>query len=147
MKNKIWLITLVFIVTVFAACSNDSEEVDESEELKMLDVDFELPETADVGEAVELKATVTYGDDDVTDAEQMEFEYWKDGDKDNSTFVDGENNEDGTYTAEVSFEEEGVYEIYAHTTAESLHTMPKKEIEVGDVSDGGEVDDENEDES
>lgn len=147
MKNKIWLITLVFIVTVFAACSNDSEEVDESEELKMLDVDFELPETADVGEAVELKATVTYGDDDVTDAEQMEFEYWKDGDKDNSTFVDGENNEDGTYTAEVSFEEEGVYEIYAHTTAESLHTMPKKEIEVGDVSDDGEVDDENEDES
>lgn len=147
MKNKIWLITLVFIVTVFAACSNDSEEVDESEELKMLDVDFELPETADVGEAVELKATVTYGDDDVIDAEQMEFEYWKDGDKDNSTFVDGENNEDGTYTAEVSFEEEGVYEIYAHTTAESLHTMPKKEIEVGDVSDGGEVDDENEDES
>jgi len=147
LKNKIWLITLVFIVTVFAACSNDSEEVDESEELKMLDVDFELPETADVGEAVELKATVTYGDDDVTDAEQMELEYWKDGDKDNSTFVDGENNEDGTYTAEVSFEEEGVYEIYAHTTAESLHTMPKKEIEVGDVSDDGEVDDENEDES
>ena len=147
MKNKIWLITLVFIVTVFAACSNDSEEADESEELKMLDVEFELPETADVGEAVELKATVTYGDDDVTDAEQMEFEYWKDGDKDNSTFVDGENNEDGTYTAEVSFEEEGVYEIYAHTTAESLHTMPKKEIEVGDVSGDGEVDDENEDES
>lgn len=147
MKNKIWLITLVFIVTVFAACSNDSEEVDESEELKMLDVDFELPETADVGEAVELKATVTYGDDDVTDAEQMEFEYWKDGDKDNSTFVDGENNEDGTYTAEVSFEEEGVYEIYAHTTAESLHTMPKKEIEVGDVSGDGKADDENEDES
>lgn len=147
MKNKIWLITLVFIVTVFAACSNDSEEADESEELKMLDVEFELPETADVGEAVELKATVTYGDDDVTDAEQMEFEYWKDGDKDNSTFVDGENNEDGTYTAEVSFEEEGVYEIYAHTTAESLHTMPKKEIEVGDVSGDGEADDKNEDES
>jgi len=146
-KNKIWLITLVFIVTVFAACSNDSEEADESEELKMLDVEFELPGTADVGEAVELKATVTYGDDDVTDAEQMEFEYWKDGDKDNSTFVDGENNEDGTYTAEVSFEEEGVYEIYAHTTAESLHTMPKKEIEVGDVSGDGEADDENEDES
>jgi len=132
---------------VFAACSNDSEEVDESEELKMLEVDFELPETADVGVAVELKATVTYGDDEVTDAEQMEFEYWKDGDKDNSIFVDGENNEDGTYTAEVSFEEEGVYEIYAHTTAESLHTMPKKEIEVGDVSGDGEADNENEDES
>lgn len=131
MKNKFGLISLIMTIAILAACGDNSNN---SEELKMLEVDFELPETAAIDEDVELKATVTYGDEKVTDADQMEFEYWPEEDRDDSTFIDGENNEDGTYTAEVSFEEDGVYEIYAHTTAEALHTMPKKSIEIGNVS-------------
>lgn len=131
MKNKFGLISLIITIATLAACGDNSND---SEELKMLEVDFELPETAEVDEDVELKATVTYGDEKVTDADQMEFEYWPEEDRDDSTFVDGENNEDGTYTAEVSFDEDGVYEMYAHTTAEALHTMPKKSIEVGNIS-------------
>lgn len=131
MKNKFGLISLIMTIAILAACGDNSND---SEELKMLEVDFELPETAAIDEDVELKATVTYGDEKVTDADQMEFEYWPEEDRDDSTFIDGENNEDGTYTAEVSFEEDGVYEIYAHTTAEALHTMPKKSIEIGNVS-------------
>lgn len=131
MKNKLGLIGLIITIAILAACGDNSND---DEELKMLEVDFELPETAEVDEDVELKATVTYGDEKVTDADQMEFEYWPEEDRDDSTFIDGENNEDGTYTAEVSFEEDGVYEIYAHTTAKALHTMPKKSIEIGNVS-------------
>lgn len=116
---------------MLVACNGDSEQADE---LKMVEVDFELPEVADVDEEVELKATVTYGDDKVTEADQMDFEYWEESNRDDSTFVEGENNGDGTYTAEVSFEEDGVYEIYAHTTAEGIHTMPKKSITIGDAS-------------
>lgn len=116
---------------MLVACNGDSEQADE---LKMVEVDFELPEAADVDEKVELKATVTYGDDKVTEADQMDFEYWEESNRDDSTFVEGENNGDGTYTAEVSFEEDGVYEIYAHTTAEGIHTMPKKSITIGDAS-------------
>lgn len=119
MKNKIW--TLILLLLVLSACSNN-----DSEELKMLQVDFQLPETANIDETVELKAIVTYGDEKVTDADQMEFEYWKVKDRDDSTFIDGESNGDGTYTAEISFDQEGDYELYAHTTAEELHTMPKK---------------------
>ena len=131
MKNKFGFISLIMTIAILAACGDNSND---DEELKMLEVDFELPETAAIDEDVELKATVTYGDEKVTDADQMEFEYWPEEDRDDSTFIDGENNEDGTYTAEVSFEEDGVYEIYAHTTAEALHTMPKKSIEIGNVS-------------
>ena len=131
MKNKFGLISLIMIIAILASCGDNSNA---SEELKMLEVDFELPETAEIDEDIELKATVTYGDEKVTDADQMEFEYWPEEDRDDSTFIDGENNEDGTYTAEVSFKEDGVYEIYAHTTAEALHTMPKKSIEIGNVS-------------
>lgn len=134
MINKRWMIGLISVLALLSACGDD-EDANQSEELKMLDVDFELPEEADVDETVELKATVTYGDEKVDDADEMEFEYWMENDQDNSTFIDGENNGDGTYTAEVTFDEDGVYELYAHTTARTLHTMPKKSITVGDGSD------------
>ena len=134
MINKRWMIGLISVLALLSACGDD-EDANQSEKLKMLDVDFELPEEADVDETVELKATVTYGDEKVDDADEMEFEYWMENDQDNSTFIDGENNGDGTYTAEVTFDEDGVYELYAHTTARTLHTMPKKSITVGDGSD------------
>ena len=137
MINKRWMIGLISVLALLSACGDD-EDANQSEKLKMLDVDFELPEEADVDETVELKATVTYGDEKVDDADEMEFEYWMENDQDNSTFIDGENNGDGTYTAEVTFDEDGVYELYAHTTARTLHTMPKKSITVGDGSDGDE---------
>src|SRR5699024_10325613 len=131
MKNKLGLIGLIITIAILAACGDNSND---DEELKMLEVDFELPETAEVDEDVELKATDTYGDEKVTDDEQMEFEYRQEEDRDDSTYIDGENKEDGTYTAEVSFEQDSVYEIYANTTAKALHTMPKKSIEIGNVS-------------
>lgn len=135
MRKSLWIIFTILTLVMLAACGgNDvADDLDDDGELIPLEVDFDLPETADVDEAVELKATVTYGDEQVEDAEYVEFEYWLSGDKDNSVSVDAENNEDGTYTAEVTFEEDGVYEIYAHTQARDLHTMPKKSIAIGDA--------------
>lgn len=145
MKRRIWTILAVFVMTLLAACgnggsSNDTEQSsgNEEEELKALEVDFEVPETAEVGETVQLKATVTYGDEKVKDAEEMEFEYWEKGNEDDSTMVQSTNNDDGTYTAEVTFDQDGVYEMYAHTTARGMHTMPKKSITVGDGASGAE---------
>ncbi|WP_026907373.1 FixH family protein [Paucisalibacillus globulus] len=134
MRRKILMVMFLLLLTVLAACNNDTENKAEqdTEEVKTLVVDFEVPEKADVGETVVLKATVTYGDEEVKDADDVNFEYWLQGDEDNTTTIESTNNEDGTYTAEVSFESDGVYEIYAHTTARDLHTMPKKSITVGE---------------
>lgn len=135
MKRNIWVFLFVIAsVMLLAACGGDDDEENDDDDLKMLDVDFDPPEEVDVDETVEFEATVTYGGDKVTDADEMEFEYWESGDRDNSTFEDGENNGDGTYTLDVSFDDEGVYEVYAHTTAEAMHHMPKRFIAVGDVS-------------
>ncbi|WP_339226504.1 FixH family protein [Oceanobacillus sp. FSL K6-2867] len=135
MKKIFGFVSILICIFALAACgSNNNQaegEVDSEDELLSLDVDFELPEQADVGETVELKATVTYGDEMVTDADEVVFEHWLTGNEDNSTMVESTNHEDGTYTAKVTFEEGGVYEIYAHTTARDLHTMPKKSITIG----------------
>lgn len=135
-KTKLFLF-LFILIGLLAACgdndnaNNNNNDLDGLKELK---VDFELPETANVGDTVELKATVTYGDELVPDAQEVNFEYWQDDDKDNSITVDSTNNEDGTYTATITLEEDDVvYSIYAHTTAHSAHTMPLKHIIVGDA--------------
>jgi YtkA-like len=137
--KKLSLLVSILIIMFLAACGNSEGNAKKGEdtkageeELKELKVDFAVPETAEPGETVELKATVTYGDEKVTDANEVVFEVWKKDKKDDSTKIDGKNNQDGTYTAEMMFEEAGMYEMYAHTTARDLHTMPKKAIMVGE---------------
>ena len=140
------LIILALFVLVLAACSNGDQEettdssndANESEELTALEVEVDIPEQVEVGETVELKALVTYGEEDVTDAEEMNFEYWKKVDQDNSETVETTNNGDGSYTVEVTFEEEGVYEMFAYTTAKGQHNMPQASITVGDVEESDE---------
>lgn len=127
--RKIYLLALALLTLFFITACADEQTV-EQEDLAILDVEFEPQETANVGETVELVATVTYGDELVTDAREMDFEYWLEDDEDNSEMVEATNNNDGTYSIEVEFEEEGEYWIYAHTTAHDLHTMPKRSIQV-----------------
>ncbi|WP_339226708.1 FixH family protein [Oceanobacillus sp. FSL K6-2867] len=134
MKKTYLLIISFLIAAALTACGNsgENEGSQESEELKSLDVEFEVPEKADAGETVELKAAVTYGDEKVKDADEVEFEYWEQGNEENSTKVKADNKGDGTYTAEITFDSDGIYEMYAHTTARDLHTMPKKSITIGE---------------
>lgn len=137
--KKLSLLVSILMIMFLAACGNSEGDAKKDkatnageEELKELKVDFDVPATAEPGDTVELTATVTYGDEKVTDADEVAFEVWKKDKKDDSTKLDGKNHKDGTYTAEMTFEEAGMYEMYAHTTARDLHAMPKKAITVGE---------------
>ncbi|RLL45496.1 hypothetical protein D8M04_08175 [Oceanobacillus piezotolerans] len=126
------LVLIVFAIGFYIVKGTPQEGDGEgAEELAALEVDFEVPETAEVGETVPLKATVYYGDSLVIDAEEVTFEIWEQGLEEESIMLDTTNHQDGTYTAETNFEKDGIYEMYAHTTARDLHTMPKKTITIG----------------
>ncbi len=130
--RKCFLFMLALTIVILTACGeNKDEEAENLDELKALEVEFEVPETAEVGETILLKAIVTYGDEKVKDADEVKFEYWEGENQDNSTTIESTNNRDGTYTAEITFERGGIFSIYAHTTARDMHTMPKKSITVG----------------
>lgn len=130
MKKTIIYILALSLVILTACSANNDEEVNNTDELKALEVEFEVPETAEVNETILLKAIVTSGDEIVEDAEDVSFEYWEDGKEDDSITIESINNGDGTYTAEITFDSDGVFSIYAHTTARGLHTMPLKSITV-----------------
>lgn len=147
MRKNLWFITLVCISLVLAACGKDSKDtLTDQDELLDLNVEFELPEEVDVGDTILLEATVTHGDELVKDADDVNFEYWEDGNQDDNITVDSTNNGDGTYTAEISLDHDGVFMMYAHVTARDLHTMPKRSVIAGDGTpfEGGDDDHEHE---
>jgi hypothetical protein len=129
MKRYIIFILILFFAVIMVGCSKEDEE----SKLEIIEVDFTVPETAQPGETVQLKALVTYGEEAVKDAE-VTFEVWEQGKEEESQKYEANNHEDGTYTTEVTFEHEGIYEMYAHTDAKDMHTMPKAMITIGNPS-------------
>ncbi|GIN92103.1 hypothetical protein J6TS1_41410 [Siminovitchia terrae] len=135
MKKRLWPIMIGLFVLVLAACGktgNEVEEVKEDDLPKSIDAELEVQETANVGEAVPFKVTVTQGDEKVADADEVEFEIWEEENKEDSEMIKSKNNKDGTYEAEKSFDTDGVYIVQVHVTARGLHTMPKKTVTVGE---------------
>ncbi|WP_102346046.1 FixH family protein [Bacillus sp. Marseille-P3661] len=130
MGRRIWIVMFVLVIGILSACTNAKEQV--SEEPMPIEVEFIVPDQANAGEKIILKAVVTHGEEKVKDADEVEFEYWEKGNNEESTKIQSNNNGDGTYTAEVTFGHDGVYEMYAHTTARDMHTMPKKSITIGE---------------
>ena len=45
--------------------------------------------------------------------------------------IDGKLEQDGVYKATTTFDHDGVYYMYAHTTANGVHNMPKQQIIAG----------------
>lgn len=103
-------------------------------DISELEVKVEVltPSEVPVGETVELSAHVTQNKQNVEDAMAVEFEVWESGYRDKAVIIDAEHEGDGVYKAEFTFDHDGVYYMYAHTTARGLHVMPKHEIIAGE---------------
>ena len=141
---KIWrelimkktFITLFGIIVLLFGCSSNEAEVDTNRDpvdVEALEVKVHVltPNKVDVNEVTELSAHVTQNKENVNDAEAVEFEIWESGYRDEGKIIEGKLEKDGVYSAEFTFEHEGVYYLYAHTTARGSHVMPKQQIIVG----------------
>ncbi|MGG0655169.1 FixH family protein [Rummeliibacillus pycnus] len=129
------LISLVMIAGVLAGCNNanktdDSTSHNEGTSVEVK-VDIQTPEKEEAGKDVDLVAHVTQGGKAVNDADEVKFEVWESGNRDNGQMLEGKLDKDGIYKATTKFDHDGVYYMYAHTTARGLHTMPKQKIVVG----------------
>ncbi|MGA9288367.1 MAG: FixH family protein [Anaerobacillus sp.] len=147
-------ISILSVAMVLAACgqdnANESEGASTAEETQVetLDVALDTPEKAEAGETLTFTATVTQDDEKVDDADEVMFEVWKEGAKDDSEMIEASNDGDGVYSAEKTIDENGKYFVQSHVTARDLHTMPKNEVMIGSeeeaTSDSGEHEHEHE---
>ncbi|ANU25954.1 FixH family protein [Planococcus versutus] len=143
MKKILWLALPFLLLSACGSAESDSSGAgDLVEEVK---VAFNTETQAEPAEDVVLSVTVTQGDDEVDDAEEVVYEVWQSGDRNNSEMIPAEYTENGIYEAKTSFKEEGVYYMQAHTTARSLHVMPKQEITVGNPDPGSIIADDSDD--
>ncbi len=150
-KKLAMFILLIMLSFGLAACNGNAETEnngsteDAEEELAVLEVDLQVNDSIEAGETLDLLAEVTYGDEIVTDADEVEYEIWEKGEKDDSYFLEADNHEDGTYTAETTFDKDGIYHVQVHVTARDMHTMPEQEVTVGEGGDYSHVEEEDDD--
>ena len=131
---KKWIFSTVAISCLLFGCGDDNAEVDTLDNGEMpaeVLVEIQTAEQLAVGATVQLSAKVTQNEDAVNDADEVKFEVWESGLRDNGQMLEGKLIEDGVYTVDYTFDHDGVYYMYAHTTARGLHVMPKQKLVVG----------------
>ncbi|MCY9405627.1 FixH family protein, partial [Bacillus spizizenii] len=82
---KKMLVVLLFSAFLLNGCGSGENKANTAAETpEVLDVKLTGPEKVNPGESVAYEAAVSYGDEAVTDADEVEFEVWKEGEKDAS---------------------------------------------------------------
>lgn len=132
MKKLFLTLAMAAVLTVGCGAEDDAVDTLDSGEVPVeVIVEVLTPEKLNAGEATTLEVKVTQGGEVVNDADSVDFEVWESGLRDEGTMLDGELTEDGVYAAEYTFDHDGVYYMYAHTTARGMHVMPKQQFIVG----------------
>lgn len=136
MNSKIGIALLVGMLGLLGACGEDeSEPITEAPEVFQLEADLTVTESAEVDGTIAMKAVVKQGEEKIDEADEVVYEVWEEGQKDHSEMIESVNEGEGIYTAETSFDRDGLFHIQVHVTANAQHTMPLTEVMVGD---GGE---------
>jgi hypothetical protein len=125
-KMKKWLFLFGMLILFLAGCTSQKES---QEELAFLDVKIATEEKLPLNKEVEIACVVTYGNEKVTDADEVKFEIWKNGTEDHEMIV-GKHAGEGKYVIQKTFTKAGTYSIVAHVTARNMHNMPKVEVTV-----------------
>lgn len=128
---------LLFSLSLLAGCgknqSEESVESNQNEVPKMIEVTINItPEKIEPKEKATIQAHVTQGEENVDDAEEMEFEIGMEGQEETQK-IPSVSEGNGVYSIEKEFKDEGVYYVIAHVTARGMHTMPKQTFVVGDA--------------
>ncbi|MFJ7733497.1 FixH family protein [Lysinibacillus sp. NPDC097231] len=129
---KKWLLALIAVPALLVGCGEKKEPVTlkEPEMPQMLEVEILTPKEVAINKTIELAAHVDQGGKNIDDA-VVEFEVWESGKRDEGQMINGKLEKDGVYKATTTFDHDGVYYMYAHTTANGIHNMPKQQITAG----------------
>lgn len=130
---KKWLLALVAVPALLVGCGEKEAPIGsgQDEEIQIPEVTISTPTEVAVNETIELAVQVTQGSENIDDA-TVEFEVWESGKRDDSQLLEGKLEKDGVYKAAITFDHDGIYYMYAHTTANSIHIMPKQQLTAGE---------------
>ncbi len=132
-KRTVFAVTALMMAMFLNGCSQAVEKDmghADHKASEVLQVEIEIKTSpAKVNENVIFEAEVTQDGEPVEDAQEVEFEFGREGDED-TEILKVEDQENGIYRLEKSFADEGIYTITTHVTARDMHSMPSKEFEI-----------------
>jgi hypothetical protein len=128
--KKIVILAIMALITVYmSACSTTDSNSEMTKTMPdPIEVTLKVPGKASVNQEVPLKAVVKQGNKMVKDADEVKYETWRDNTKDKGSMLVAKNENNGVYTAQVKFDQPGVYYVQVHVTARAMHDMPKTKI-------------------
>lgn len=134
------IVSFLFIFAwILSGCTSNSHHTDATQPKQQpsvqtgdIQVQILVPKQISANTSTSLQVRVQHGQDAVQDADEVEFEVWKKNQKKSSEKVKAQHEKNGIYTAQKTFQEEGIYYIQAHVTARGMHKMPIHELVVGE---------------
>ncbi|MDZ5711030.1 FixH family protein [Jeotgalibacillus haloalkalitolerans] len=129
MNKRIGALTLAGAI-LLSGCAAGNPEARLSEPLETFiylpeDISADTPETFTVH--------VTENGELLETADDITFEVWQEA-AEESEWIEAESSEAGVYTAEATFEKEGLYYIQAHVSSDGVSSMPVKSFTVGELT-------------
>lgn len=122
------MLAAVFLLAACGQNETKQENSGESAEVHPLEVNLKVPDHANIHEKVSLTAEVSYGGEAVEDADEVKFEIWKEGEKEESKMIEAKHEKDGQYTIEHTFDENGVF-LFNHTLRRKISIIcPKNKL-------------------
>ncbi|WP_409252663.1 FixH family protein [Bacillus sp. SCS-153A] len=134
--NMLWMIITLSSALLLASCgaNNEQNASGSGDTLEPVKVEVTTQPGKDElkeGEEFTIQAKVTQGDENVDDANEVEFEFWK-KDEEQHEKLEGQSQGEGVYSISMKVDEPGIYYVISHVTARDMHTMPKLELAIGD---------------
>ncbi|WP_409302984.1 FixH family protein [Peribacillus sp. SCS-155] len=127
---KKYYILFISMFLLLAGCAQNDNSGSKQETPEFIEVSIKAPEKVKLNEVVTFEATVTQGKEKVDDADEVQFEFRKQGEAE-SEMVDAKNQGSGVYAIKKAFKDNGIYIVVAHVTARDMHNMPSTKITVG----------------
>lgn len=119
------------ICMVLAACQTNAQPEGEevSSQLIPLTAVIKTAGEKETGSELKLVVTVMQGSKAIEEADDVVFEVRKAG-QDERKMLPAVHLDKGDYSSSYTFEEAGKYYVVVHVTANGLHVMPEKVIEI-----------------
>ncbi|GAF23181.1 hypothetical protein JCM19047_2980 [Bacillus sp. JCM 19047] len=127
------LFTIISMTVFLSACSFTSNNPEAYTAFQPLQVRVELPDSISEGGKQTIYASVSQGEEEITDAELVRFEVWSNNHEQHE-YVTATAEGNGIYAVEVDFNQEGLYFAKAFTQVGDLYAMPTKRFAVGKIT-------------
>ncbi|MFC3749835.1 FixH family protein [Paenibacillus sp. GCM10012306] len=134
-RKKVSLLGIAFTL-LLAGCASGTAgggHAGHSVDISMEPIKVELewsPAEVTVSSPVTFEAKVTQEGKPVDDAKEVLFEIVNKDGKTEKMELKGTSAGEGKYTAEGTFDKEGLYNVTSHVSARTQHSMPSKELTV-----------------